>query len=395
MIKRTEINCTGCRACEQKCPRKCIDMKANQAGFLIPFINEEMCIHCGLCERICPQESKLILNKHVESIYAIKSNNQEYSKNSTSSGLFYIIAKNMYSNKANVFGCVWNDDFTVRHMRAYTEHDLQMMRGSKYLQSDTKNTYSEVMTLLEQNEVVVYSGTGCQISGLYAFLGKDYDNLYTIEILCHGVPSPKLFQKYISWLEKKNKGKITNFRFRDKSYSGYDNGYRNTFVCCERKKTAYRQRDTYCLSFLNNKIQREVCYNCKYAGKQRIGDITIGDFWKIDKFYPDFYDNNGVSVAITNSEKGEILLSVASDEIDRIMVKWEEAAFGNESLVKPVSRNIARDRVYTDFDICSLDFIFDLKLNIPFNILDEIKLRVPYSLKYTIKQFIKNFRCKA
>ena len=191
---KKKVDCTGCRACEQICPVKCITMKEDKEGFIFPYVDEEKCINCGLCKKKCPQINYK-LEKRDSKVYAVKTKEKSISQNSTSAGIAYILGKYIIQNNGCVFGCTYNDVLEPIQIMVENEKDLEKLRGSKYVFSNTMHTYTQVKDVLEQQKKVLYVGTPCQIAGLKSFLGRDYEELLLVDIVCHGVPSAKIFKK--------------------------------------------------------------------------------------------------------------------------------------------------------------------------------------------------------
>lgn len=205
-----------------------------------------------------------------------------------------------------VFGCAYDENLVARHIAVSNESELYKLQSSKYVQSDTRGIYKQVKTLLADDKYVLFSGTGCQVAGLKTFLNKDCEKLLTVDIVCHGVPSPALFKNYVDYMGRKLGGKLTSYNFRSKE--------NEAGTCITRLKTAKKQVglrifDPYYSAFLYCKTYRESCYECKFANKNRVGDISLADFWGIQKFHPDFYDENGVSLVLVNTERAKIILT--------------------------------------------------------------------------------------
>lgn len=289
--------CTGCRTCEQLCPKQCISMKSNGEGFLVAEVDESVCVNCGLCRKRCPQNN--IPEKHSPiEVLAARYKDNDKLRNSASGGAFAAMAQYVLSQGGTVFGAAYQVDWSVGHIAVYDEKNLYKLQGSKYVQSDTLHTYSEVRALLDEGKKVLFSGTSCQIGGLRAFLRKDYDNLLTVDLICHGVASPLLFRKYIEWLGQKVKGKILFYNFRDKT-GGWGLGYKTK----TKTKTKPSNLDPYYYHFLKGDTYRECCYRCNYCSQARVGDITIGDYWGIEQAHPSFYSTKGVSVVLLNNRQ--------------------------------------------------------------------------------------------
>lgn len=216
MEKITEL-CTGCRACEQVCAHHAITFGEDKEGFQVPVINAKICVDCGLCQKRCPQNTETV-KFPVKDVYAARDKDNEEIHRSASGGVFAVAARHILSNGGYVVGAAYENHYEVSHILINDLSDLAKLQSSKYVQSNTQDTYSRVKELLNAGNTVLYSGTPCQIGGLKAYLHKDYENLVTMEVICHGVPSPKLFQRYIRWTEKRLKGKLLFFDFRDKNY---------------------------------------------------------------------------------------------------------------------------------------------------------------------------------
>ena len=217
------IKCTGCRLCEHICPKKCISFVNDREGFLVPQINKDICVNCGLCVKRCPQFESTLLNTPIDTYAAYARSDIELSK-STSGGAFYLMAKQMIANGGVVFGSAWNKELKAGHLQASSLEEVKRMRGSKYVQSDTLNTFNEVLAILKNSRHVLYTGTPCQIAGLNRFLETkhvDSSLLITVDIVCHGVPSPYMWRDYIAYLEKKQGSPIVWVNFRDKQKYGW------------------------------------------------------------------------------------------------------------------------------------------------------------------------------
>lgn len=345
-IDRKE-HCYGCTACSKICPKQCINMEADGEGFLYPKINLDICINCGMCSKVCPfynQQTNTI--KHV---YAAINNNSDVRYNSSSGGTFYQICKEVINNKGIVFGVGWNNQMVATHMNAETMEEIKKFQGSKYVQSNPANSFYEVKNELKKGRQVLFSGTPCQVAGLKNYLGKDYDNLLLIDVLCHGTPSPKLLKEYICMMEEKYSSKIIDINLRDKKKSWhrlhtnikFSNG-KNHFIFC-----GY---DTYMSMFLTNMSQRPSCFECKFTTDERQGDITLGDFWGIGKHNYNMDDDKGTSMIIINTDKGNKMWESIKDEFRYIESDFITAESGNKVLVESPKKNFNRDAFYKSFE---------------------------------------------
>lgn len=382
MDKKITEYCTGCRACEQLCAHHAIVMKSDKEGFVTACIDEGKCVECGLCSKRCPQNNLIGKSEPIASL-AVRDKDDEELAVSASGGAFAAAARVILLHGGIVVGAAYNDDMTVGHIVVERLDDLYKVQSSKYVQSNTMATYSQVKAMLREGREVLYSGTPCQIGGLRAYLRKDYDTLYTMDLICHGVASPKLFAKYLVWLGGKMKGKIIGYDFRDKS-CGWGLDYMTKTKT--KTKTKPSTLDPYYYHFLKGTTYRECCYRCNYCTKERVGDITIGDYWGIEKEHPEFYSTKGVSCLLVNTEKGERLWSIVKDEFETLESTFEQVAKANHNLTRPTQRTPLRDVIYQHIDDMEVNDYFATQLKIPFNLKARIKLLLPKGLKIWIKK---------
>ena len=381
---KKKVDCTGCRACEQICPVKCITMKEDKEGFIFPYVDEEKCINCGLCKKKCPQINYK-LEKRDSKVYAVKTKEKSISQNSTSAGIAYILGKYIIQNNGCVFGCTYNDVLEPIQIMVENEKDLEKLRGSKYVFSNTMHTYTQVKDVLEQQKKVLYVGTPCQIAGLKSFLGRDYEELLLVDIVCHGVPSAKIFKKYIDFLEKKYEKKVVNYEFRNKDKARWGEFIAKVIFEDGTEKYIKADEDNYYSNFLKGTIYRECCYQCKYANTNRVGDITIGDFWGIEQVNEKFYSRDGVSLVLINSEKGKNFLKNLKESVIVSEQTIEQAVKRNGNLSKPTLRLEIRDNIYKGID--EENFI-NKKLKIKGRLKNKIKRIIPKKVKNIIKKII-------
>ena len=332
MLKRNPtVNCTGCGACANACPVKCITLVQNAEGFLCPVIDEEKCIHCDRCVGVCPSLHKPAEAPRVTEAYAVVNNDAVQHRSSSSGGVFVLLAEAILARGGVVFGAAFAEDFKgVAHIAVSTKAELYKLQQSKYLQSRIGDTYTEAKRLLDAGTPVLFTGTPCQIAGLFGYLGKEYDNLYTQDIVCHGVPSPEIWRQYLESLEKKKGARATSVEFRNKRYGWQAYRVRIAF---ENGKTYTRHHgeDLYMRGFLADLYLRSSCYRCECKGASRPADITLADFWGVAAAYPALYNAYGTSLVLAHSEKGRALLgeleSVKSDLVDLdIALRYNSAA---------------------------------------------------------------------
>ena len=377
--------CCGCAACEQVCPKHCIQMKPDEEGFLYPVIDTESCVDCGVCVKRCPVLSLKPVG-NTPKVFSVKSKDTEMLQKCSSGGVFPLLALQTIRSGGTVFGCAYDKSLRARHTAARTESELEAMFGSKYVQSDTRGVYTEVKDELQKGVPVLFSGTSCQVAGLVSFLGRDYDNLLTVDVLCHGVPSPLLFKRHMEYLGKKLGGEVKNFTFRCKD-KGWGVFYR--VETADIKKVEHSHFDPYFSAFVEGKTVRESCYSCVCATPDRHADITLADFWGIDDIDPKFFDKNGVSLVLVNTPKGDKAMNGLSSDIISKPQKFEDAVKKNSNLIKPTKRPACRDTIYQGMDGNYEEYV-KTKLKIKSVLKKRIKMLVSFDTKRKIKQLIKH-----
>lgn len=342
MLRVNEKKCTGCGACQNICPKDCIVLTKDSEGFRYPKIDTRKCTDCGLCEKVCPIGEKAGSRNRsaIPKAYAAYSKEEEVRAKSMTAGIAYLCGRYVISQGGVVFGVVGDVLHKVEHKKAATLEELSPMRGSKYLQSDTGYIYREVKAELLTGKTVLFTGTPCQAAGLYGYLGKEYDNLYTLDLICHGVPSEMVLKKYITELEEEKGSKVTAF-YRDKEM-----GWRPTcfsYVFADGSKISQRGHDNpYNRCFITNIITRKSCQNCDYAKIPRVADVSVGDYLQKDKARIHDRENKGLSLITVNSAKGSALLAQIMPQICAAEYPLEEVAKESEHLAKPPKRNIYR-----------------------------------------------------
>ncbi|MBR6722669.1 Coenzyme F420 hydrogenase/dehydrogenase, beta subunit C-terminal domain [bacterium] len=308
-----ELNsCTGCGACYNVCPHNAINMVEDSEGFLYPQIDPSLCKNCGLCQKICPVNNPNYNNNENPECYAAAAND-ELRKDSSSGALFPAIAEYILNKDGYICGVAYDENLLLEHIIVDNKKDLNKLKSSKYFQSNTKNCYKEIEKLLKDCKLVLFSGTPCQVAGLYAYLKKDYDNLLTIDLVCHGVPSPMVYKKYISELQLDSDEKVLNTNFRDK-VNGWSS-YLTTTITTKRILSKPAREDVFMQAFLSDVCLRKSCHECRFAKIPRQADITLGDFWGINRYNRRLNDGKGTSLVLTNSEKGENIINEIKKEL--------------------------------------------------------------------------------
>ena len=316
--------CCGCSACVSACPAQCIVMRRDREGFDYPVINSpDLCVGCGKCEKVCPVLSPL---EKTEPMAAFAARSHEYIDGSSSGGVFPALAEHVLSEGGVVFGAVVNDDMTVGHAEAFDMAGVEKMRGSKYVQSDLYASYEDVRYWLQEGRKVLFTGTPCQVAGLHRYLGKAYDGLVTVDVLCHGVPSPGLWEKYVKALEHKHGAKMEYVRFKDKSESWRHYAFTTSFGSCEY------MADPYMALFVQDMTLRPSCYKCAMRGGRSGSDITLSDLWSVHVSAPEMSDDRGVSGVYVYTEKGRQLMEssgVAAQPVDMDLSRVDNGGFND------------------------------------------------------------------
>lgn len=378
--------CTGCGACVQRCPKRCISWTQREFGFRYPQIDKDACVNCGLCEKVCPTDKALEVPVE-QKVYAAVHKDTEVLAKSTSGGAFTAIADAIFAQGGIVYGAAMLDDMQVKHIRTTGKDDFEGLRSSKYLQSDTGTTYQMVEQDLKQGKFVLYSGTPCQIDGLKNFLGKDYETLYTVDIVCHGVGSQAYFDKYMDFARERY-GKIKALRFRSKEYAGWSCGggvVVDSSDCL--KKIPYRDFDNYYYSyFLSGDIYRKSCYSCKYANTNRVGDFTLGDYWGVEALNLPLQTENGCSLLLVNNQHAMQLLDEI-ESLDRVETTVEQAAHCNKQLNAPSKLMDSRQNRIGEYESMSGQQIQKeyLKNHRKTVVKGQLKALMPYKLKLLIR----------
>lgn len=389
--------CCGCRACEQVCSRRAITMQIDEEGFYYPELNFSQCNSCGLCEKVCPISNSFSVLHQESKVYAVQNLDKETLKKSSSGAVFSVIAQKVLQADGVVYGAAFDEEMILSHIRISDVNDLSKLRGSKYLQSNTGNTFEQTKQDLKQGKQVYYTGTPCQIAGLRLFLRKDYDNLITSDLICHGTPSQKIFSTVLSQIEKEKQAKIVQYSFRDKAINGWSCSSSSSSIKKE-EKTKYLpynlNMQAYFNAFTAGHLFQRVCYECPFSKAERVGDITLADYWGIRLYHPEFPNiNEGVSLVLLNNEKAISFWNTCTDNVFQIESDIKKAQERNTNLreASPYSqeREIAYELAFNQYEIFRTKYLppkalrhklrfyikFFLKTQMPFvfNILRKIK----------------------
>lgn len=385
-------DCCGCTACKYICPVMAIEMIADEEGFTYPRIDEEKCIECGLCKKVCAFQNGHDTNENYKEPlpYAAINTDERIRNTSSSGGVFSAIAERALNDGGIVYGAAFDDKMNVVHIGADKNESLSMFRGSKYVQSDLRDVFLEIRKKIKGGEHVMFSGTPCQCAGLKSFLVTskvNCENLFLCDIICHGVPSPMIWRKYLEFVENRH-GKLSSYSFRDKG-----KGWRgfNILAIFENGSEFRNEKDirTYITLYYSDLITRPACHNCKYTNLNRPSDITIGDFWGIEKSIPDIDDNKGVSLVLLNTSKGKSVFEKNSGELD--LYESDLKLCMQKHLHETTPTSFKREKFWSDLHKYGMRHVLRKYANFGIvNSLREfiIKLLRKLGLYKTIKRFI-------
>ena len=312
VFNKLEIdNCTGCHSCFNCCPVSAINMKYNAQGFLVPIIDEKKCIQCGKCVSCCPVLTAPMKNSG-NKYYAAYCKSERQHILSASGGIFGTLASYVVEHDGYVVGAAFDNKMHLKHIIVNNKKDLIKLFGTKYVQSEIGDVYKKIEGLLNEGKKVFFSGTSCQVAGLKSFLQKEYDRLFCMDLICHGVPSPLIWGEYLKELSPKDE--IVDMTFRKKNRN--NSNWPLMFKCRSGTEITEKYHDNkYIKGFIQNYYLRESCYHCKFKGLNRCSDITIGDFWGLETYDKGFYHQHGTSMVILHSEKGNNLFTSISDRL--------------------------------------------------------------------------------
>lgn len=343
--------CTGCGACYNICPQKCISMVEDNGGFLFPKINEKLCINCNRCEKVCPIISRHVLEQEVNTV-VIQNLDSGLREKSSAGGFIAALLKYVFSVNGVAYGACFDEQNQVIHKRVINMQECidSNLFGSKYVSSDLGDSFSQVLNDLKSNKVVCFIGLPCQVAGLSNFLGREYDNLILVDLTCYGVPSPKLYKKYLSMCERKYNAKVLSVNFRDKTF-GYSAPSMSILFNDGHTRGQNPYIKSYLRCFFSNISCRESCYNCVFKTVKRISDFTLGDCKNIKDFYVDMDDDLGTTVVYIQTEKAKLILSNKLD-----CIKYKEVPINQildtcgQKMIKTMNINQQRERFFKDID---------------------------------------------
>ena len=354
LTTKNEAACCGCLSCMYSCPTGSISLSERFDKFSYPQLDSSKCINCGICRDVCPNDN-LKLNSII-STHALKHNEREVRLNSSSGGAFTAISDILLDEGYTVYGAVLDDDFHVVHRSASNKEERNKMRGSKYIESSLVGIYPDIKSRLERNEKVLFVGTPCQTNGLKTFLKKEYENLFTIDLVCNGVGSPKIFEDYLN-LVSNGKG-VNNFIFRYKADDKWSSDFK-IYIDCESKNEEYLN-SLYTLLFVRQFGYRPSCSECKFTRTERPGDLTIGDFWTINSINKDFNDSTGVSFVSANTSKGEKFLKEKLNNCETIETDKEKTIKAIPRMHESVNDSVIKHKFWKYYKSHSAKKTFDV-----------------------------------
>lgn len=352
-IRPDAEKCCGCEGCKSICPKSAIKITESIDGFILPEVNPELCIECGLCEKVCPMyHAGIAISSTAGEAYAAVNKNDAELSQSSSGGIFSLVADYVLDEGGFVAGASFDRSLTLHHVVTEDRNDISNLRGSKYLQSRIGDTFTTINRILNTGKLVYFVGTGCQVAGLKLFLRKDYENLITSDILCHGVPPQSVFDAVIKAVEAKYNGKVEKYSFRDKSVWGWSCSSSSSHINIESKLKYLGNEPiqrAYFNAFIKADNYRESCYVCPYAQSNRSGDITLGDFWGVEKYLPIKDIRKGVSAILVNTPKGQQLLDRIKGKLNLYRTSISDIEQINRTLVEPTPRPVAREQFFKKF----------------------------------------------
>lgn len=384
-------DCTGCQSCIQTCRHNAIQVQNDKHGFLHPIIDTNKCVECGLCIKTCPILTPIRCNNNKRpETWAAWHPNNKIRLESSSGGAFSAIAECILDKNGVVFGATLSKDLKVKHIAVSNKQQLHLIRKSKYVQSNINQTYIEVSQLLRQGKKILFSGTPCQIAGLYGFLrNKRPENLFTIDFICHGVPSPVIFSEYINSMEHKYKHKISNVNFRDKRLGVEANLLMVFTLNNNKQKVESFKYNSFYRGFINNLILRDSCYNCKYATMPRIADITLADYRNIGNKFTFMHEKErplGFTGLLINNDHGDELLKLT--DICYEKRDYDELASAQPHLKRPAEKPSNIEEVYDMLQNKGYDKMAEHFFSMSFKKRIEIYMRLILGVKLFYKMGI-------
>ena len=350
-------DCAGCSACASICPKQCISMGRDEEGFVYPQLDETECMNCHLCEKVCPILNKKSAEGDAPIVYASYNKDEHVRMHSSSGGIFSLFADWVLAQGGVVFGAGYGEKNKIIHKAARTSNELEELRGSKYVQTDICGIYLEVKKALNANEWVLFTGTPCQVQGVKTYLGKEYDKLVTQDLICHGVASPMVWEKYLQYHEKRQEAKVVGVSFRSKR-KGWKKFSMELHFSNKKIYSQTLDKDAMLQFFLKDYSLRPACYDCKFKESKHISDITLADFWGIEHLKPEICEEKGVSLVFLNTDKAKKIFEGLKPKVCFELVSLESVIPYNSAILHSVKEPEKREQFFADIKEGNVDRVY-------------------------------------
>lgn len=386
MIESVGAACTGCGTCVAVCPSSCIEMEKRELGHEYPVVDTQACVGCGKCLKVCHAVKEFAQGGFEGRAFAVQARDPRILEDSSSGGAFTLLASAMLGAGGAVYGSSWSRGRGAVHTRVSSLEGLVALRRSKYVRSDTTGVFDFVKRDLDKGIKVLFVGVPCQVAALKTFLGASHENLVTVDLVCHGVPSSAFFEDYLRWFEKKVGKRLVKYNSRDKVTEGWS--CLGSYKVEAGPTSALSVDDPYVLTFGQGSIFRECCYSCPYAGPRRVGDITLGDFWGVERLRLGIDLDGGVSVVLVRTEAGQRLFEQACEKVAYVNeVRFEDAARSNANLTHPSTMPFERGQLANAYATGGFAAVASLSKRVYKR--EIVKNRIKHSVPAPVKRFIK------
>ena len=383
MAMLVNSKCSGCSACIQACPKKCINIEIDDKGFSYVSVNSSQCVNCGICENICPSLNPFQEREIIE-CHAVRNDNPQIVKQSSSGGAFTAMAEYIILSGGVVCGAAFDENYRVKHVLIDQIEKIHELRGSKYVQSDTSTIFKQIRSVLESGRLVLFVGTSCQVAGLKRYLRKDYDSLYTVDVVCHGVVSPKVWSDYLQSLIGLNSTHdISSISFRDKKF-----GWKNYSLAIRFKNGSNKiqtiKEDSYLQCFVKNLTLRPSCFDCFAKSGKLASDLSIADLWGVANILPLLNDDKGVTCVLSYTQKGLDLLK-SINHLEKYEVDKKLVILNNAAIMKSPIKPEEYESFWSEYSSKGVNVLYEYATALKKK--DRISLRA--SIKLYIKKIIK------
>lgn len=383
-------DCVGCRSCGDVCPKRSISFAEDLEGFYYPIVDDYTCINCGLCSTVCPALS-VQFNDRCDKSYAIYANDVKIRESGSSGGVFRLLAEIVLNDGGRIWGAAFNEELQLVHSKADNINELQPLLKSKYIQSNLTDVYAQIKKDLLNGVRTLFCGTPCQVNALKNFVGKEFDDLITIDFVCHGVPNQNLFDRTIRWYEEKHNVKVDWFQFRYKSKEvKHPQSYALHHLGENDIHVGLHYQFPYYFGFQKYIILRPSCYQCKWARGERAADITLGDYWGIEKYIPRLNAKDGVSMILCNTLKGNALLEKLKSEnaVTVYVLSLQNAVDNNGCLCGPSSAKLEREQFFSHLQSWDFNRVVKEHLTPKKKWIFDLYYRIPKSIRGIIRKIL-------